>query len=151
MALTAVVDECCRDDRGQPTPPMPRLRRGRIVADATLTRLAPSDVPSLASLGLTRGKAMDTSRAHPFSENYTASAAVCALWDGHTDERALLEWLDHHRCAWRRWQSMARVRGCQRSVAEVTELWFPRVCNPITAMPASRLPCLADVAMESGV
>lgn len=96
MALTSVVDECCRDSRGQPYPPPPTLKRSALAGSPAVTRLP--EVPSLKGLGLWQGKALDRSRANPFAADYNATVAVCALWDGQSTREALHEWLEHHRC-----------------------------------------------------
>lgn len=123
MALTGIVHECCRGSNGEPWPPLPRLRRRRVAASAPVTRLSAADVPSLADLGLSRGKALDTTRAHPFGANFTGTSAVCAVWDGHTREEALREWLDHHRCAlrWQLW--LLRCNVGTRTIRSDVRCW----------------------------
>lgn len=92
----AYADKCCRDDDGNPWPPVPT----DVPRDSyTIHELQPSDVKTLDELRLNRGLAFREGHYPPFPvSNWTASSVICARWDRSTDEGALREWLDHHRC-----------------------------------------------------
>lgn len=98
MCLSAVdyAEKCCRDEEGNQWPPIPT----DVPRDSyTIHELQRSDVPNLDDLELDRG--MDFREGHyaPFPvHSWEPNIVVCARWDRSTDEGALREWLDHHRC-----------------------------------------------------
>lgn len=97
LTAVAYADACCRDKEGIPWPPVPTdVPRDSYI----IHELQPSDVPTLEAMKLTRGQEFREGHFPPFpDETWKASTVICARWDGSTDEGALREWLDHHRCS----------------------------------------------------
>jgi hypothetical protein len=66
----------------------------------TIHELLEEDVPTLDDLKLDRGMPFREDHYAPFPEkSWGATTVICARWDRTTDEGALREWLDHHRCS----------------------------------------------------
>lgn len=95
-SAVAYADNCCRDKYGNPWPPVPKdVSRD----DYTINELQPDDVPSLDDMHLNRGLSFREGHLAPFPQDtWKASIVICARWDPNTDEGALREWLDHHKC-----------------------------------------------------
>ena len=90
------VQKCCRDKQGNPWPPKPK---GLWKGSYEVHKLSKADVPTLDMMKVNRGQAYREGHYPPFpSRKWKASAVICARWDRSTDEGALREWLDHHRC-----------------------------------------------------
>jgi hypothetical protein len=96
MSAVPLVQHCCRDENGLPWPPIPT---GVQLKDLRITKLAARDVPGLQGYGVARGADFDKGRYPPFPNSWQPTVAICARWQPGGSEAALLEWLDHHRCA----------------------------------------------------
>ena len=88
--------KCCRDEEGNPWPPIPN---GVWKGSVKVNELSKADVPTLDMMKLNRGQLYRNGRYPPFpTRKWKSKIVVCARWDRTTDEGALREWLDHHRC-----------------------------------------------------
>ena len=64
-----------------------------------VNELSKADAPTLDMMKLNWGQLYRNGRYPPFqTRKWKSKIVVCARWDRTTDEGALREWLDHHRC-----------------------------------------------------
>lgn len=97
-----IAKQCCRDEAGQPWPPVPPHNTMTSFLTGApsyqVHALSHADVPSLEDINVNKGHMFRPGHHAPFPNTWKASAVICARWDRSTDESALHEWLDHHRC-----------------------------------------------------